>query len=246
MAQSKGMRRKQGGKCMNATGRWAVGISSVVGLGAIGYYGYRKATAPPPMTTVSTASPPASSSAQTSTQNSSPQAPAVVAVTPASPVLPAFLDESAPTAYNGLIGPGPGNQPNGSYTLSTQFSVPASGSYTFEIAADDCAVVILDGKVLGAVDYNHSFGQNRLVKFSRSLSVGTHALVIIMYNNNMGNRTSVPYRSGTDNPTGLRLLVLAPNGTTVVTTASAAGWHYSGYVTQHPHIATPVDVPLLS
>lgn len=166
------------------------------------------------------------------------------------PVPPAFTNEPAPQEYHqtegpnsgyvSLIGPGPGNQPNGQYTLSTQFTAPTAGTYTLQVAADDCATLILDGTAIGTVDYLTSFNANTLVTGPMTLTAGTHTLVVEMSNNALGTNVNVPYGSGTPNATGLYLTIRSATGQTLVTTRHSQGWHYSGYL--HTAITTPQTI----
>lgn len=213
---------------MKKSTKWIVGIGGAAALGGVGYYAYQRHTGHASVANTVTA--------------------------------PSFLSQPAPAQYNYLdtnnsfataaIGPGSGNQPNGTYTVSAQFTAPVTGTYALEVGADDCAVLVMDGATLGAVDINHSFNlSSHFVTGTIDLSAGTHTLVAQVYNNDLGTRTAVPYGSGTPNPTGFAMTLTAPSGQTVLTTSSAAGWHYSGYVTAasaQPSQATAINVPLLS
>lgn len=171
------------------------------------------------------------------------------------PAPPAFAAQLPPQAYRQaegpnsgfvpLIGPGFGNQPNGQYTLAAQFTAPVTGTYTLQVAADDAATLILDGHVVGTVDYLTSFNSSLPVTGPLSLAAGTHTLIAEMSNNALGTNVNVPYGSGKPNPTGLYLTIVSADGKTILTTRSSRGWHYSGYDTQST-ITAPQTITVAS
>jgi len=156
-----------------------------------------------------------------------------VAVTWVRPA-PAWAQWPAPQAYTVYstsggapgIGPGPGNQPNGVYQVITRFTAPVSGVYTWTLAADDGAAAWLDGQLLGTATFA-SGRQGGTV----SVSQGSHWLWVTVTNNSLGSPAIVGYGTGSPNPTGVAVTLTDPSGQTVVSTASAQGWHYSGYLT---------------
>lgn len=139
---------------------------------------------------------------------------------------PAFLSWSKATAYTEesipIVGPGPGNQPNGSYQIAARFTAPTSGRYQLSLWADDWATVAIDGSTIGSTSMAWRTG---IV----SLSAGVHQLVATVTNNDLGDLRLVPYQSGTANPTGFGCKLISPSGGTILTTTTASGWYYSGY-----------------
>ena len=197
---------------------WVAG--GAAGAAAVGYGGYRllrrnAAAAATPGTTLTVSSASSSRTASVST--------------------PSFLSWSAPQSYSesgfAVIGPGPGNQPNGAYQLAIEFTIPSTRQYVLSVVADDLAILTLDGVTVGYVTGQTSFQANPSTSRSATISLaqGTHQLVVTMWNNYMGIAMKVPYQSGNANPTGLYLQLQSAAGPVIVTTASATGWHYSGY-----------------
>jgi|GEM_PF-4953643 len=141
----------------------------------------------------------------------------------------------APLAYNGLIGPGPGLQPNGVYQVATAITIPAGGGgvYNYSIRADDAAQFAVDGVPLGVVTFRDSW--RNPVAGQISLSPGAHLILLTVVNNGRGTDQIVPYNSGLKTPTGVRFVLTSATGRVLVTTDSAAGWHYSGYWPQVTH-----------
>ena len=190
---------------MKKSTKWILGIGGVGAAGGLGYWIYRKRTSP----TVTTAN-------------------AVAA--------PSFLSQPAPAQYSQselgmtpqLIGPGTGNQPNGQYTLSAQFTAPVTGTYALQVGADDLATIFIDGHSVLSVSLANTMAQGKLETGTLSLAAGTHTLVAQVWNTN-GATPPIAYGSGTPNPTGLVLTLTSPTGQTILTTTSASGWHYSGY-----------------
>lgn len=120
-----------------------------------------------------------------------------------------------------LMPPPGGNLPNGTYALQTSFVAPVTGTYTLTVTADDAALVLLDGRLLG---YTSLFGGAQPPTNISNLQAGTHTLLVFVVNNNLGSPQFAPYGSGVANATLLTLNLKAPNGVFVVTTASATGW----------------------
>ena len=195
-----------------------LGLLAVIGA-AVGYEVYRSNAT----TTI-----PASSSA--------PVSPTVANWTQAGY---AYSGWSAPSAYSGsgvysnantnsLIGSGAGNQANGVYYLASNFS-SASGSATLTFAADDAAVVYVDGVKVGSVG-GCNLCSGKPTQVNLNITAGTHVVAVQVANNNGlgGGNGYVANGSGTPNPTGLYLSI-TQGSQTLVSTASASGWLMLAY-----------------
>ena len=128
---------------------------------------------------------------------------------------------------NALLGPGSGNQANGVYYLAAPFS-SASGSATLTFAADDAAVVYVDGVKVGTTPCTLCSGKP--AQITLSITAGSHVVAVQVANNDGlgGGNGYVPNGSGTPNPTGLYLSI-TQSSQILVSTASASGWLMLAY-----------------
>ena len=185
-----------------------LGILAVIGA-AVGYEAYRSNAT---TTTPASSSAPVSSTVANWTQAGY-----------------TYSGWSAPSAYSGgnctgaynVIGPGQGNQANGVYYLASQFTASA-GSATVSFAADDAAVVYIDGVKVGTANC----GKQSKVAFN--VTVGNHVVAVQVANNDIGTFGYVANGSGTPNPTGLYLSI-TQGSQILVSTASASGWLMLAY-----------------
>lgn len=132
-----------------------------------------------------------------------------------------------PAPSGGALGPGPGNQPNGVYTLATTFNLASSGAVTLAAMADDWARLYLDGHDIGSVSLNMNAGKP--VSRTLTLAAGTHTLLARITNNGLGVPAEVAYNSGSANPTAFTCTLTDSSGKTLLTTSAASGWHYADY-----------------
>ena len=133
------------------------------------------------------------------------------------------------------IGPGssPGaNVPNGIWFASNTFTVFHAGPYTVWVAADDAAVLYLDGQLLATPSLNADGGQG--ITRTVTLTTGTHVLNAEIINNDNGSTTIVPDGSGSPNPSALAVRITNAQGQIVDATQSNHIWTINAYPSAPP------------
>lgn len=134
---------------------------------------------------------------------------------------------------------------NGTWIAQDRFSAPATGTYALSFRADDGAIVLIDGEVVGAT--SRGGGINQASVTILGLTMGQHVLEAIVSNNGNGQPAFVPYGpTGASNPTSFFCRLSAPDGMVVAQTSDAANWRVWPWTRTQQVIASqpfPVGLP---